>query len=249
MKNIYLGFKFAFSYFTILPVKFSQDDDLSKDGVTKSLLFFFPFVGLILGFITIVSYGMIENLEWLGLILSAVLYMILYGFLHTEAILDVADAIYAKHGGKDPYKIIKEPTVGAMGILFGIAFMILKIALIAYILKFNLLYEFVVIAIISRFALLLNIKIFDFHKSSTFIQIMKKNISLNFLILIFIIYCLIGFFLINTDIITIIISVILTSFIVVKYLKNKLGFANGDILGTSLEISELVGLFVLVYCL
>ncbi len=32
--------------------------------------------------------------------------------------IDVVDAIYAKLGGKDSYKVIKEPTVGAMGVLY-----------------------------------------------------------------------------------------------------------------------------------
>ena len=85
----------------------------------------------------------------------------LYGFLHTEAIMDVADAIYAKHSGKDAYEIIKEPTVGAMGVLYGTSLMLLKIVGIAYLLMQGYFMKFITITIISRLSLLL---LFDVHK-------------------------------------------------------------------------------------
>ncbi len=246
MKNIYLGFKFAFSYFTILPVSFESTDNLSNKQTIKSLLFFLPLVGLIIGLLSTSIYIILENLTWLGAIIGAIGYMILYGFLHTEAIVDVADALYAKHSGKNAYEIIKEPTVGAMGLLFGISFVILKIALVVYAFQLNLLVEFLTILIVSRFALLLNIKLFDTHTKSSFIQLMKDNLSYIYLFIIFIIYSLIGFTLVSNNIFIILLSVILISLIVVKVLKEKLGFVNGDILGTSLEISEIVGLFIII---
>lgn len=246
MKDIYLGLKFTFSYFTILPIKFNNTDDLSKDKVIQNMLFFIPFIGLVLGVLIFGLYSLIDDLNWVALLLSAIGYMALYGFLHTEAILDVVDALYAKHSGKDAYKIIKEPTVGAMGILFGISFVILKISFIVYILQFGLWLEFISVIIFSRFSLLLNIFIFTFHKSSSFIDTMKTNITSKFLFLTFIAYFFIGFNLISFDIFLIVFSVILTSLLVVFYLKEKLGFANGDILGSSLEISELIGFFIVI---
>ncbi|MCK5110960.1 MAG: adenosylcobinamide-GDP ribazoletransferase [Arcobacteraceae bacterium] len=248
MIDIYLGFKFAFSYFTLLPVNFKETDDLSKAAVIKSMLFFLPFVGLVLGILTIILLNLTSNLTWLGLIISAVFYMVLYGFLHTEAVIDVSDALFAKHSGKDAYQIIKEPTVGAMGLLFGVSFIILKIAVLVYAFELNLYMQFVAVIMFSRFALLLNIKLFDAHEGSKFIHLLKDNISFLFLTVVFILYGLIGFSLISYQIILVLFTVILVSFSVVKVLKEKLGFVNGDILGTSLEISELIGLFIVIIC-
>ncbi len=53
MNNLYLGFKFALSYFTILPVKFKKDDDLSKKEILGATVLSLPLIGLILGFLTI----------------------------------------------------------------------------------------------------------------------------------------------------------------------------------------------------
>ena len=93
---------------------------------------------------------------------------------------------------------------------------------------------------------LINIKLFDAHSGSSFIKIMKENISYLSLFSIFTLYSLIGYSLISYNIFIILFSVILVAILVVKILKRKLGFVNGDILGTSLEVSEIIGLFSLI---
>ncbi len=116
MNSIYLGLKFVFSYFSIIPVKFKKDDDLSQKEVLNYTMFFLPLVGFVLGTITVVLYNFLDEVPILGAIIASCIYFVLYGFIHTEAVLDIVDAIYAKHSGKDAYKIIKEPTVGAIGV-------------------------------------------------------------------------------------------------------------------------------------
>ena len=80
----------------------------------KYTIFFLPFVGFVLGLLTVVIYSILDSIPILGAIIASCIYFVLYGFIHTEAVIDVVDAIYAKHSGKDAYKIIKEPTVGAI---------------------------------------------------------------------------------------------------------------------------------------
>jgi len=120
MYKIYLGFKFSFSYFSIFPVAFKSEDDLSDPTVLGAMLLFFPFVGLVLGLSTLMIFLLLEHTQWLAAIVAAIVYMMVYGFLHTEAVMDVADAMYAAHSGKDAYEVIKEPTVGAMGVLYAL---------------------------------------------------------------------------------------------------------------------------------
>ena len=169
----FLGLKFAFSYFSVLPIKFSNADDLSTKPVLGSMLFFFPLVGMVLGLMSIGLYGLLEPLKWYASLLSAVLYMLLYGFIHLEAVMDVADAIYASHSGKDAYAIIKDPTVGAMGVLYSIAAVLLKVAGTCYLLLHGFIWEFVSILVISRLSLLLLFYVHDFH--STFSTGLKKR--------------------------------------------------------------------------
>jgi adenosylcobinamide-GDP ribazoletransferase len=246
VKNIILGLKFSFSYFSILFMPFKKSDDLYQNSVLKSMLFFFPFVGLVIGSLTIIILYFVSNLSYFGLILSAVSYMVFYGFLHTEAILDVVDALYAKHGKKNSYKIIKEPTVGAMGVLFGGAFFLLKISALVYMFELNLIFQFLAIVMISRLILVFNIKFSNFHKKSYFLKLLQKNTSYKLLFYIFFIYCSIGYFLVSYQIFLVIIPTILISYLTIKFLNKKLGFTNGDIMGVSLEVSELIAIFTIL---
>ncbi len=246
MNNFYLGIKFSLSYFTILPITFKQTDDLRAPKVLSSMLFFFPFVGVILVSVALLFYTFLfAKLGIYGAVISSVLYMILYGFIHTEAILDVVDAIYASHGGKNPYEVIKEPHIGAMGMLWGVGFLVIKVSLITYLLTNHLYFEFLVVAMISRFTLLPLIYFMEFQ--SSFVQKLKDSLSLKVILINLILVTLLGYYFINISFFLILVCGILSSLLMMRFLKKKLGFLNGDTLGTSLEISEILIIFMVVY--
>jgi len=235
-KDIILGLKFAFSYFSILPIKFDNSVDLSKKEIINYLIFFLPFVGAVLSFLTIVSFNLLESLTWLAAIICAFLYMMLYGFIHTEAILDVVDALYAKHGGKDAYEIIKEPTIGAMGFLYALAFVSIKVAAISMLLLNDLFLELICIAIISRVSVQFLVKIKEFK--SSFVGLMKesfKSFKISFLL-----YLLICFILIASKAFILFSIAFIVSFFFSLFLEKNLGFLNGDALGFNLEFVEII---------
>lgn len=243
MNNLYLGFKFALSYFTILPVKFKQEDDLTKKEILNAMVLSLPLVGLILSILTVFIYSFLDSIPWLGAIVSATLYMILYGFIHTEAILDVVDAIYAKHSGKDAYKVIKDPTIGAMGLLYALVFVIIKISAIVYLFLDNLLLEFVSITIISRVCLQFIINFYDFK--SSFVSLLKESFSNKCFYLSLLIFSVLIVLLTNFKFLLFIPVAFLISYILARSIKKSLGFLNGDALGFILELVEVI-LFLMV---
>ena len=238
MNNFTLGFKFALSYFTILPVKFKENEDLSKKEILSFMLFSLPLVGLIIGIISLFLFYLLEDLSWFGAIICAVLYMVFYGFIHTEAIIDVVDAIYAKHSGKDAYEVIKNPTVGAMGVLYAFAFFTLKIAGIVYLFLNAYLLEFLAIVIISRLMVLFVIKSFEFK--SSFVTQLKESLSNNIFLATLIVFTLLSIFLIGLKAIILILFAILFSYLLALFINKNVGFLNGDALGTILELSEIL---------
>jgi adenosylcobinamide-GDP ribazoletransferase len=238
MNNIILGFKFALSYFTLLPIRFRVSDDLSHPHVLKSMLLSFPFVGVLLASLSIGVFMGLESLEWLGALIAAVVYMGLYGFIHTEAVIDVADAMYAAHSGKDPYEIIKDPTVGAMGVLYGTSFTLLKIAALSTLLMHHLFLPFIAIALISRLALLVLIRTYDFR--SSFVSQLHTNLQLFPLTFLITAWSALGFYLLTWEFFLLLSIGILTVLLLSGLAKKGLGFINGDVLGMSLEGSELI---------
>lgn len=244
MRDFLLGLKFGISYFTILPVSsFKEDEDVTKKEVLNYSVVTLPFVGLILGCLTLLLYSFLDSIPWLGAILSASFYMILYGFLHTEAILDVVDAIYAKHSGKDAYKVIKESTIGAMGMLYALVFVLAKIAAIVYMFSQDLLLEFLCVLIISRFCTGFNLYFNDFK--SSFLSMLKDSINLKYYLIALALFTIFAYFLISSNIFYLLIIGFLLSFFVINSIKKSLGFLNGDALGMTLELVEL-GLFIYI---
>jgi len=231
-----------FSYFSILPVHFSKTDDLSTPRVLASMLFFLPLGGLLLGSISLGIFTLLESLEWLAAIVAAVAYMMLYGFLHTEAIMDVADALYAAHSGKDAYEIIKEPTVGAMGVLWAGCMVLLKVAGIVYLLLHGEYALFLSILLISRLGLLL--LFFTQKFRSSFISKMQEGFSKRYFAGSLLLFTLIGLFLSSWHFLVLLGVGLLFSYLLANQLRRKLGFINGDVLGTTLESTEIL-LFIL----
>ncbi|HEX5623667.1 MAG TPA: adenosylcobinamide-GDP ribazoletransferase [Sulfuricurvum sp.] len=238
MRAIYLGIKFALSYFTVLPVRFNEADDLSRPSVLTTMLLTLPFVGILLSALSIAVFVALEPLGWLAAITASVIYMALYGFIHTEAVIDVADAVYAAHSGKDPYSVIKEPSVGAMGVLYGTGFMILKIAALATLLMHHLFLPFIAIAVISRIALLVLIRTYTFR--SSFVSQLKERLNLSPLLLLIILYGITGWMVLSWMAIALFALGILSALLMTALAKKSLGFANGDVLGMSLEGVELI---------
>jgi adenosylcobinamide-GDP ribazoletransferase len=231
-----------FSYFSILPVRFAKEDNLSTPTVLASMLFFLPLGGLVLGSISLGIFTLLESLGWLGALVAAVAYMMLYGFLHTEAIMDVADALYASHSGKDAYAIIKEPTVGAMGVLWAGCMVLLKVTGIIYLLLHREYALFLSVLIISRLGLLLLFFTQTFR--SSFITKMQEGFSKTYFMASLILFTLIGIVLSSWHFLVLLGVGLLFSYLLANLLRKKLGFINGDVLGTTLESTELV-LFLL----
>ena len=241
MKNLYLGLKFSFSFFSILPINFTTEDDLSKKEILASMLFFLPLVGLVLGVMTVLLFLTISHLGWYASLISAIVYMIFYGFIHTEAVIDVADAIYASHSGKDAYTIIKEPTVGAMGVLYAIGFVLLKVAGVVYLFNHNLLMDFIAVLIVSRLSLLMLFKIETFK--SSFATLLKESLSNRYFIGSFALFTLLGSLILNKFIFLLLIG-LLFAYLIVKWIKSKIKFVNGDVLGATLESVEILLFFM-----
>jgi adenosylcobinamide-GDP ribazoletransferase len=244
MQDLILALKFSFSYFSIFPISFKKDDDLSKKTILGGMISFFPLVGFILSLTIVTLYTLIfSRFEIYGAILCAIFYMVMYGFIHTEAIIDVVDAIYAKLGGKDSYKVVKEPTIGAMGVLYSFSFVLLKVNFLVYLLLNGFLKEFIAITILSRLSILIIIDTFDFK--STFLMSLKSGLRWYHMAFALIFYISIGSIITPYFILLFIFGLILAFFVAVV-ISRLIGFINGDVLGATLELVELILLFTIL---
>ncbi len=242
-RNLYLALKFTISYFSTIPVTFKENDNINNKTTLSFFIYFLPITGLILSTAVVIFYNIFESSLYFAL-LGSVIYMLLYGFIHTEAIADVVDALYAKHSGVDPYKVIKEPAIGAMGLLYTASFLILKVSTLTYLLLNELFFEFIVISMLSRSSVIYLIHFYQFR--STFINSIKKYFETVYVISFLLLYILIGFILLGIDTIYLTLATAFLTIFTVKKLDKNLGFINGDVLGFNIEVTELL---LMIFCI
>ena len=238
MKQISNAFFFALSYFSIIPV-FVKNMEINNETY-KYTLVLLPLVGAILASLVIgLNLGLNEFFNPLySAFVCAVVYLALYGFIHTEAIIDVVDAWFASYSGKEAYKIMKESTIGAIGALYGVAFVLLKVGIITYVLYEKQYILFLIVCVFSRLNLIYLLGYFKFSKDS-FLSLAFENGGILTLKIIASVYILIAFILGQNVLILFVIS-LLSFYFILKVLNNKFGFVNGDCLGFTLEHTELI---------
>lgn len=241
MKTILNGIFLSFSYFSILPVRVGTMTSSKK--LYSSMLLSFPFVGFIIGFISVALFIFLKQFMPLMYcaIISACMYLLLYGFLHLEALSDVIDGYFASLSGKNVYEIMKEPHVGALGAIGTFVFVLLKVAVIVFLFTQSKEQFFLAALIFSRLGLIFGLFAFSFHPNSTFALQLKNSANLTLLMVAFIGYMIFCYFILDVK------SVLLFSCVTLAvislslyFLRKKFNFLNGDCLGASLEKTEFI---------
>jgi adenosylcobinamide-GDP ribazoletransferase len=240
VKSWWHGWLFSLGYFTILPVRPPKNADMTRSETLGAMLFWFPLTGVLLGIAMVLIYNALSSLSYLGAVIAALSYPVSYGFIHTEAVADVADALYARHGGKDAYEVIKDPRIGAMGVLWSVTVLALKSALVAYALMHHGTLLILSVFIASRTALLVTLYRFDFK--SAFVSMLKKSLDFRLLLVTLFFYALLSV-LLTPQAPLFIGAAILFALFASRILQTKLGFLNGDTLGAVLEANETLLLF------
>lgn len=235
------GIFLSFSYFSVLPLgsNIKKMHKMTYDG----MLFGLPLVGLVIGLISAGLFLFLKGfmpLEY-SAIVSACVYLVLYGFLHLEAVCDVVDAWYATLSGKDAYAIMKEPHVGAIGAIATFVLVLLKVSVVAT-LFYNGLAALVLAAIVfSRLGLAFSLNWFKLHKNSSFAQELKKSAKGKLLVVMLLAYMILVYFALDVSSVVLFAVVSIIAFtLILRILKGKFGFLNGDCLGFTLEVVELI---------
>ena len=238
MKQVLNAFYFALSYFSIIPV-FVKEMKINNDTY-KYTLALLPLVGAILASIVIGLNLFLNELfnPLYSAFVSSIVYLALYGFLHLEAICDVVDAWFASYSGKDPYEIMKDPTIGAIGGLYAFSFVLLKVVICTYVLYEQQYALFFIVLIFSRLNFIYLLQFFKFNKDS-FLSLAFQSAGVTKLKIIALLYVIFAMFIASNAFWLFILS-LLSFYLILKTLDKKFSFVNGDCLGFTLEHTELI---------
>jgi len=238
--NIIKGFLSSFSYFSVLPIR-AKEVTPNKEFYNV-MLFTMPFVGFVLGLLTILAFNFLQGMFALpyAAFISAALYIALYGFLHLEAVSDVIDAWFASLSGKDASVVMKEPQVGAIGAVGTTVIVILKLAAITYLLINDNTAMFLAAIILSRFAGIVGLGVFDYKKGGEYTINLSLSAGFGLIFFAAIFYMSLLAFPLGIDhvIVLTVFAVLFTLFLLYK-LDSKFGFVNGDCIGFSIVVTEI----------
>ncbi|MCU0666247.1 MAG: adenosylcobinamide-GDP ribazoletransferase [Candidatus Omnitrophica bacterium] len=230
-------FLLALQFLSVIPVKVKK---YSEKKAAESMVYF-PFVGLFLGVF-------VADLRWLlhfwGLpfisinLLSVIMLIILTAGIHLDGVADTFDAIGSGKSKEEKLSIMRDPHIGAIGVLAIVSILFLKIAaLLALPLKEGS-FAIILSCVTSRFAMAGLISFFPYARQSGKAEAFIKNSTNNIFILALImaVVCVslvdlqkgLGLLAIST----------LVAFLLGNYFKRSLGGVTGDICGAVNEISE-----------
>ncbi|MFA6192635.1 MAG: adenosylcobinamide-GDP ribazoletransferase [Sulfurimonas sp.] len=234
MRDIFKGFALAVSMLTTLP--FFRVHDFSK-GINGYAVMFYPLVGFILGAIL---WGIHELLNpyiphaHLGIIIFGML-IFLTGALHLDGLSDTIDGMYAPK--ERALEVMKEPHVGAMGMIFTATFLLLKASTLAV---FDAFYLLPLVLMLSRFNAVLAIYLYPYvspNGMSSFAKNELKKVQVlaaTFYVILF------GMWALGLWSFVLMFASVLVLFVIKLYFVKRYGGFTGDIYGFTIEITELI---------
>ncbi len=244
MRDIFAGIVLGVGYFTRIPLPFKVQR-LNK-RIYRFLALTLPLSGVLLGGLTILFYTRLVAAAnpWFVALLASVLYLFMYGFLHLEAVADIADAGYGGHGGKDRYEILKDPHIGAIGAMWVFVLVLVKIAAMVLLLHEKYYLALLSVSGVSRLTAVWLLAYSRLHEHSRFARELQEAVRttdvalLTFLF--FVLTAAAGFF-------WIVPFAAVVAFGLYRHLMKEFGFINGDGLGFVIEVVEVVLLTLLVF--
>lgn len=147
----------AFSLLTILPAGSLRK---TEPGDTGRAAFWFPLVGVTVGFITVVGWGIFKLIFPLipTTVLTLALWVILTGGLHLDGLADCCDGLLSAARPERRLKIMSDPHIGTFGIV-GLVFVLLLKLSALYAIDPTRMFQVVLLALtLSRWYVLLAAK-------------------------------------------------------------------------------------------
>ncbi len=240
-----LNFLFALQFLTIIPVKMSGL--FNEEKLSQSVIYF-PLIGILLGLL-LAGLNLIFSFFAVPMILTntalVVTLIILTGGLHLDGLADTADAFLSgKKERENLLEILRDPHIGAMGVLSLISVILLKIALVSSVDESKKGIAIILMCFLSRAALILPLYLFKYARNEGKAKIffgslnIKKCILLNTAVLLF------SFLVAGWNGVFIFSAVVLCTYFFTLRINKRLDGLTGDILGASVELNELLILTV-----
>ncbi|CAA6807029.1 MAG: Adenosylcobinamide-GDP ribazoletransferase [uncultured Thiotrichaceae bacterium] len=243
MLSFMTPFLLALSLLTRIPVP-DFKNEIQAQQIGRSTLFY-PFVGLVIGTLLSLTVWILPATQHTLLIASiiTVLWIMITGGIHLDGLADSADAWLGGFGDHErTQRIMKDPLVGAAGVIAIVALVLLKVTALDALLQQQFLIALLVSPIIGRGMILLLFLTTPYIRkegmANDATSLMPRNGALIALTLVFIL----GF----TVSIIAMLATLIMFYLLRRLMMKRLHGCTGDTAGATVEIIEMVWLATVV---
>lgn len=271
IKTAWFSFWYAIAFLTRIPaVNLTQALKHNNKSISQNSLYFYPLVGMMIGFALCLVYlvcawqvgqssGLtssmsINNFDSANLLIAALLlavWCLITGGLHLDGLADAADAWVGGYGDKQrTLDIMKDPTVGPMGVMLVILVLLIKFAaLVVLVDKFNdflLLGALIAIPMLARFSILPLFYFTDYVREQGLGSDLKESISKGMLLLLTTVFAILSVIFLQQKTLLVLILFVAILIWARNIMVQRIGGTTGDTAGALIEVQEALLLAALV---
>ena len=248
---VFKGILEIISFLTIIPIgKFGKSDSL--DNISKKM-FLFPFIGLLIGLLTIpvvlISFYLFN--QFVSAFIVTIFIIVLTGIHHTDALADFADGIMVRGNKEKKYNVMHDPRIGSAGTVAISGYVIGMVIAISSITGLDRLMIAIIISeIMSKYSMVLQSHYCESAwnaYSSLFTKNMKSKKKMAIATITTIVLIILVVLISNMSMmgLQIFIVGIICCLIVIYISKKNFGGITGDVMGATNEIVRLCSLLSL----
>lgn len=222
-------------------------------------LVFFPVVGLVQGALDLAVVYLATQVLNFPRILTAVLWLFVHhyltGFIHLDGFLDVQDALSAHTTKEEQIRIMKDPQLGAFGVLYGIFYLLAEFAGLYLLLGFDWRIMTVLPFLYAYFRTFTGGLIYRVPKAKkdglAVLFAAENSKRYRFLLAVQAVICAVVMFYIMRcpGILFFCAAVLIMDYLYKDWLKERFGGVTGDLAGHALMLLELIGFYYLYFFL
>lgn len=235
------SFLLAIQFLTIVPIKIRQ---LKEKSLSWSMVFF-PIVGLLIGLVLIGVNNLllVLNVEQIpsGIILI-VLLIILTGGIHVDGLADTADAFLSGKNKEEMLRIMRDPHIGAMGVVGIVSIILLKIAFLSSINPLFRPVSLILMCVLGRWSLVFSIFLFPYARQDGKAKVFINGINSKIFILATIIALIIVFAVWKLSGLLVFAVISLCAYLIGRFINKVIDGITGDALGAINELAEVITL-------
>ena len=236
----------ALQFLTVLPIRIKSE--IQKTDFGASLLYF-PLVGLIIGLILSGINALLLILNFPPLAVNIILVVVLIaitGGMHLDGLSDTADAFLSGKPRDEMLAIMRDSHIGVMGVLSIASVILLKVGLLTSVAVPLKITALILSCVLSRWSSVLAIFLFPYARKDGKARVFTEGMNLKIFALSSIIVLVFAFAVWRTKgLVTLLIAAGCT-YLIGKFSNRKIGGITGDILGATIELTEVIVLFVVI---